>query len=61
MKLDHINIYGPMDLLREVRDFREFSIPEIDMTQLFVHAPAGIRVELNFPGEPAGAALEQRK
>jgi catechol-2,3-dioxygenase len=26
-------------------------IPELDMTQIFIHDPAGIGVEINFPGE----------
>jgi catechol 2,3-dioxygenase-like lactoylglutathione lyase family enzyme len=33
--------------------YRVSRIPELDLTQLFLHDPAGVRVELGFRGEGA--------
>jgi hypothetical protein len=49
MKLDHINICGPLDLLEQLRvfychllDLRDGFRPRVEM-----------RIEINLPGEPA--------
>ena len=59
--LDHVAFRGS-DLAATVRrldaagiEYRRSHIPELDLTQLFLHDPAGIRVELNFPGSAVAA------
>ena len=55
--LDHIafqsdGLVGFRSRLDELGiDYSSYFIADIGMTQLFVRDPAGIRVEINFPGE----------
>jgi hypothetical protein len=60
MKIDHINIAAPMDLLHRVRDFycgalqlEEGPRPEFNISQVFCKDPCGNGVEANFASEDA--------